>query len=172
MVSPSAAPTGPSPASELLPPSIQYVITIHFLSFQFWPTPLYSTDIIPQDDWFEDLFSRVYKVTQPTGTPLASFSESGIKIDELALLFAYFAMGALVDLDLTPFNYEAEAYACLSRSALTSMNVLKNATIITIETLVSLCPLFELFTLLNGDTRCFLDILRYLLHLTFPNSFC
>ncbi|KAF8531604.1 hypothetical protein JB92DRAFT_3104768 [Gautieria morchelliformis] len=101
----------------------------------------YTTDVVPQDGWFEDLFSRIYKGTQPTDTPLASFSESGVRIDELALIFAYFAMAALVDLDLTPFNYEAEAYACLSRSALTSMNVLKNATIITIETLVSLCPL-------------------------------
>lgn len=101
----------------------------------------FSTDLIPQDSWFEDLFSRVYMGAQPADTPLASFSESGVRIDELALLFAYFAMGALVDLDLTPFNYEAEAYACLSRSALTSMNVLKNATIITIEALVSLSTL-------------------------------
>ncbi|KAF8588860.1 hypothetical protein K439DRAFT_1384027 [Ramaria rubella] len=98
----------------------------------------YITDIVPRDDWFEDLFSRVYKGAQSTDTPLTPFSESGIRADELALIFAYFAMGALVDLDLTPFNYEAEAYACLSRSALTSMNVLKNATITTIETLVLL----------------------------------
>lgn len=58
-------------------------------------------------------------------------------MDELALLFAYFAMAALVDLELTPFNYEAEAYACLSRAALASMNILKNPTIPSIETLVS-----------------------------------
>lgn len=94
-----------------------------------------STDVVPVDGWFEDLFWRVYTGVQ-SNNPMVSFSESGIRADELALIFAYFALGALVDLDLTPFNYEAEAYACLARSALTSMNIMQNATIITIETLV------------------------------------
>ncbi|KAF8515351.1 hypothetical protein BU17DRAFT_93629 [Hysterangium stoloniferum] len=96
------------------------------------------TDVIPQNGWFEELFTRVYSGAQPANTPLAAFSESGVSVEELAVIFAYFAMGALMDLELTPFNYEAEAYACLSRSALTTINVLQNATITTIETLVLL----------------------------------
>ncbi|GJJ08533.1 hypothetical protein Clacol_002751 [Clathrus columnatus] len=102
------------------------------------------TDIIPVDGWFEDLFSRVYLGTQNVDIPV-SFSESGIRADELALIFAYFALAALVDLDLTPFNYEAEAYACLARSALTSMNIMQNATIVTIETLILLAYFEEMW---------------------------
>lgn len=79
----------------------------------------------------------MYQSAQTVDIPLVSFSDSGVKMDELALLYAYYAMGALMDLDLKPFNYEAEAYACLSRAALTSMNLLKNPTVVTVETLVS-----------------------------------
>jgi hypothetical protein len=140
MAPPSATPSCSGLTTELLPPDVLHVsAALHpFTSGVGLICIIFSTDVVPQDSWFEELFSRVYKGAQPADTPLTSFSESSVRIDELALLFAYFAMGALVDLDLTPFNYEAEAYACLSRSALTSMNVLKNATIITIEALVSL----------------------------------
>lgn len=106
-----------------------------------------STDIIPIDEWFGDLFRRIYTGAETLHTPIPSFSESGIRPDELALIFAYFALGALVDLDLTPFNYEAEAYACLARSALTSMNIMQNTTIITIETLVRFLYLYILLSI-------------------------
>jgi len=52
------------------------------------------------------------------------------------ILHLLISEAALMDLELTPFNYEAEAYACLSRAALTSVNVLRNPTITSIETLV------------------------------------
>ncbi|KIJ51223.1 hypothetical protein M422DRAFT_26649 [Sphaerobolus stellatus SS14] len=96
------------------------------------------TDIVPKEGWFSELFSRVYNGVGPTDTPVTSFSESGVQIDELALIFAYFAMGALMDIQLTPFNYEAEAYACLARAALASSNIISNATMTTLEALVLL----------------------------------
>lgn len=97
---------------------------------------------MPRDDWFEDLFARIYTGSGSHDTPVQSFSESGVRVDEMALIFGYFALGALVDLDLTPFNYEAEAYGCLTRAALASSNIYQNATITTIESLVFLPHFF------------------------------
>lgn len=103
---------------------------------------------------------RVYTGASAVDTPVTTFAESGIHIDELALMFAYFAMAALMDVELTPFNYEAEAYACLSRGALSSSNILSNATIPTIETLVGIQKYNFKCWLTVGHRYC-LAILRY-----------
>ncbi|KAF8165443.1 fungal-specific transcription factor domain-containing protein [Crassisporium funariophilum] len=88
--------------------------------------------VIKRDELIDEILSPVYKVVkerQQTGTSL-SYTLSPHK---LAVLYLVFALGALVDLTLEPFNREAELYHHLSRGCLSLRSVFDSPELSTVQ---------------------------------------
>ncbi|KAI4526067.1 hypothetical protein K525DRAFT_233716 [Schizophyllum commune Loenen D] len=86
---------------------------------------------LKRDEIIDDLLTPVYKLKKQRATdPTVPHSVSAHK---LAVLYCLFAIGALVDLTLPPFNAEARNYHHLGRAALSSRSVFDSPEIATVQ---------------------------------------
>lgn len=69
----------------------------------------------------------------PSGSGVSSTSESILHPDELALLLMVFAIGALTDLTLPPYNDEAEQYYQLGRTALGLAEIFEQPSLLAVQ---------------------------------------
>jgi hypothetical protein len=103
--------------------------------------------VVPEDEWFEALFSRLYGTRRSSGRSPVSQSQDEqslghhwplVPSEELSMFFSVLALGALTDLSTEPFSVEAETYYQLSKALLTSEKVLTEPTLASVQTLVSI----------------------------------
>lgn len=78
--------------------------------------------IVSRDKLVNDLIPIIYKQTSIAYAP-----------HDLAFLLAVFAIGSLVDLNLPPYNLEAQHYYRLSRATLALQPVLGVQSVVTIK---------------------------------------
>ncbi|KAJ7731309.1 fungal-specific transcription factor domain-containing protein [Mycena maculata] len=82
---------------------------------------------------FTELLSEVYG--SPEGSGPRSLSPS-CSVHQMAVLYGVFALGALVDLTLLPYNHQSEYYFDLARAALSVVSVFDNPSLATVQALV------------------------------------
>ncbi|KAJ7253061.1 hypothetical protein B0H12DRAFT_1017793 [Mycena haematopus] len=80
--------------------------------------------IVSQRELIDELIPAIYKQVRSTYGP-----------HELALLLITLGIGALVDLNLQPYNLEAQHYYRLAQAAVGLQSVMKEASVVTIKTL-------------------------------------
>ena len=111
---------------------------------------------VEREQIIQEIIPYIYGRLQqsPSSTPLdPSTSNShlaGVCPHVLALLFAIFACGAVVDLNLLPWNEEAELYYHLSRTALTLKPVFDGAGLHAVQA-IALLGEYDLFSCRKTD---------------------
>jgi hypothetical protein len=130
-------------------------VSLSLFTCQIFIDNLCRIDIVPEDEWFETLFGRLYgalrvEMRSPASSPDETVVDRQwhlVQGDELALFFCVLALGALTDLSSEPFNSEAEFYYSTSRALMTTESILTEPTICSIQTLVRRMRLTMFFEL-------------------------
>ncbi|KAF8913807.1 hypothetical protein CPB84DRAFT_1811319 [Gymnopilus junonius] len=105
---------------------------------------------IKREELIDDILSPIYKTIkekQATGV----FNPT-VTAHKLATMFLVFAMGALVDLTLEPYNREAEMYYQLGRASLSLRSVLDSPEISTVQAVLLMASYHS-----NGGQRYTMD---------------
>ncbi|KAF8639464.1 hypothetical protein AX16_010317, partial [Volvariella volvacea WC 439] len=90
---------------------------------------------LKRDEIINHVLTPIYKHMKEA--PVAgSNSQYAISPHQLAVLFMIFALGALVDLTLEPYNLESETYHLLSRAALSLRSILDSPEIFTVQAVI------------------------------------
>ncbi|PIL24842.1 transcription factor [Ganoderma sinense ZZ0214-1] len=88
---------------------------------------------VPRSQLFDEMLPRYYKQAAGDDAPLPRMDQSNPH--DLALLLLCFAIGALMDLKLQPYNSEGEHYCQLAQAAMCLQPILANPTLVTIQAL-------------------------------------
>ncbi|KAK7470755.1 hypothetical protein VKT23_002174 [Stygiomarasmius scandens] len=90
---------------------------------------------IRREEIIDELLTPIYRALKAKGADADSELEP-TSPHKLSALFIVFALGALVDLTMEPFNTEAERYFQLCRAALSLRNVFDSPELCTVQTVV------------------------------------
>lgn len=114
--------------------------------FTWWSRP------IKRDELIDDILTPIYNSLKPTATGervgyRAGGSDASRCPHLLAVLYLVFAVGALVDLTLSPCSAEAEKYYRLGRIGLSMRSILDSPEIETVQAVTLMAAYHSLCTL-------------------------
>ncbi|THV08656.1 hypothetical protein K435DRAFT_708630 [Dendrothele bispora CBS 962.96] len=90
-----------------------------------------------REEIIDELLTPIYRAVKARDTTDSNTSESEtVSPHKLSALYIIFALGALVDLTLEPFNIEAEKYFQLCRAALSLRYIFDSPELSTVQTVV------------------------------------
>lgn len=87
-----------------------------------------------RDEIIEDILTPIYQYMKDRDDPTIEAGQPSAH--KVAVLFVLFALGALVDLTLPPYNGEAESYHQLARGALALRSHFDSPEIATVQAIV------------------------------------